>query len=292
MKADRRKGVRSLALRLEKRLSRERRESKRLLGLLRMERELWNSGFSRVAGVDEAGIGPLAGPVVAAAVILPREALIPGLDDSKKVAPEARQRLAGVIAEEALGIGVGVAEVEEIDRLNIYHAGLLAMKRAVERLVIRPEHLLVDARVIPGLRTPQKSCVRGDQSSHSIAAASIIAKTWRDDWMARLDRRWPEYGFARHKGYGTAEHQQALRRYGASPVHRSSFPVVRKLTGGNSALFYRLESRMAGLHTAAQLDSFRDLLENLGHRLPKAELHTLRRLLSKRTPGTSSAAHE
>ena len=194
--------------------------------LLRYERELWGRGVSRVAGVDEVGVGPLAGPLVAAAVILPREVALRGVDDSKKLTRDARARLSEQIRGCAIAIGVGVVSVEDVDRLNTFWAALQAMRLAVQALAVGPEHLLVDARRIPGIELPQESLVKGDSRSYSIAAASIVAKVERDAMMDALDRDYPQYGFGRHRGYATAEHLDALARYGPCPVHRRSFLPV------------------------------------------------------------------
>ena len=196
--------------------------------LLRFERELWKQGVTRVGGVDEVGVGPLAGPLVAAAVILPVEIDIRGIDDSKKLSPGARMRLREEIEGCALGIGLGVLDVWEVDQLNVLRASLEAMRRAVCALPLVAEQLLVDARYIPGLDIPQRSIVKGDRQSYSIAAASIVAKVTRDEFMRKLDQRYPEYGFAHHMGYGTRAHLDALARYGPSPVHRRSFAAVRQ----------------------------------------------------------------
>ena len=204
-------------------------EDERLEKLLCFERELWNAGFCFVAGVDEAGIGPLAGPVVAGAVILPQGCKISGLDDSKKILKiERREKLETAIKENALAWMVGSTEPEEIDSLNIYRAGLLAMRRAVEGLAIRPDYLLVDARKIPDTTIAQRGIIRGDALSMSIAAASILAKTARDRHMLEMDALYPGYGLARHKGYPTREHLAALRELGPTPIHRRSFAPVRE----------------------------------------------------------------
>ncbi len=194
--------------------------------LLRRERELWAVGVRHVAGVDEAGMGPLAGPVVAAAVILPPHSGIRGVNDSKRVARAKREALAETIRRTALAHAVVEVAPDEIDELNIYRAGLEAMRRAVEMLSPVPERLLVDGRRIPDLEIPQEMIVGGDGRSHSIAAASILAKTTRDALMVRYDREFPGYGFAAHKGYPTAAHREALRRLGPSPIHRRSFTLL------------------------------------------------------------------
>ncbi len=209
-------------------MNHERRKAGRMGVLLRGERVFRQAGARFIAGVDEAGVGPLAGPVVAAAVVLPKTFRERGVDDSKRVTPAERERLADRIRDAALGVGIGVVDVEDIDRLNIYHAALLAMRRAVEALPLTPDHVLVDARTIPGITVPQTPIIKGDQRSYSIAAASIVAKVTRDALMAELDRQYPVYGFARHMGYGTAEHQAAIKRFGPCPIHRRSFSPVRQ----------------------------------------------------------------
>ncbi len=194
--------------------------------LLRRERALWAEGLDRVAGVDEAGVGPLAGPVVAAAVVFAPGTGIPGVDDSKRVASARRETLAAEIRERAIAHAVAVADPEEIDRLNIYRATLLAMQRAVDGLGVRPDRVLVDARRIPGIDVPQEAIVRGDATCHAIAAASILAKTARDAIMAAYDERYPGYGFALHKGYPTDAHRDAIRRLGPCAIHRRSFTLL------------------------------------------------------------------
>jgi ribonuclease HII len=182
-----------------------------------------------ICGVDEAGRGPLAGPVVAAAVILDIGRPIDGLADSKKLSARIRQRLALEIRERAVGWAVAEASVEEIDRLNILRATMLAMKRAIEALRVRPTEVLVDGNRCPDIDLPVRSIIRGDASEAAISAASILAKTYRDDGMLRLHATYPEYGFDRHMGYGTAVHLDALRRHGPAPCHRRSFAPVRQL---------------------------------------------------------------
>jgi ribonuclease HII len=194
---------------------------------LRYERRLWRAGSAMVAGVDEAGVGPMAGPVVAAAVIFAPETFIKGVHDSKQVAADKREVLIDQIRGRALAVGVGVAEVDEIDRVNIYWAAMRASERALEALGRRPDHVLVDGRAIPGLALAQTRIVGGDRKSFCIAAASIVAKVTRDRMMLEYEARFPGYGFARHKGYCTADHMEALERLGPSPIHRRSFAPVR-----------------------------------------------------------------
>ena len=232
LEIDPRQGAKQLAKRVRGRYRSNRSEGQRLHVLLRFELELWTEGYSMVAGVDEAGMAPLAGPVVAGAVILPQNYKLRGLNDSKKILdPEKRDELAAQIKQDAFCWSVGFAEVEEIDKINIYHAGLLAMQRAVAGLNSQPDFILVDARKIPNCTTPQRGIIRGDALSASIAAASIIAKTTRDAHMLELDRLYSGYGLASHKGYPTPEHCRALKELGALPIHRRSFARVRQALG-------------------------------------------------------------
>ncbi len=180
-----------------------------------------------VAGVDEAGRGPLAGPVVAAAVILAHDRSIDGLKDSKALSSSARDRVAAAIRGRAVAWGLGRAEAHEIDRLNILQATLLAMQRAVTALECSPDRVLVDGNRCPDLPCPAQAIVKGDRDIPAISAASILAKVTRDAEMQVLDRRYPQYGFGRHKGYPTRAHREALLRLGPSPVHRMSFAPVR-----------------------------------------------------------------
>ena len=193
---------------------------------LRHERKLWREGLTAIAGVDEAGVGPMAGPVVAAAVIFAPEAFIRGVKDSKLLDPDRRAELFAEINGRALAVSVGIASHGEIDELNIFHATMAASSRAIDGLPRVPDHVLVDGRLIPGLRLPQTRIVGGDRKSFCIAAASIIAKVTRDRMMIEYAERYPEYGFARHKGYCTADHFAALERLGPSPIHRRSFAPV------------------------------------------------------------------
>ena len=232
LESDTRQGAHHLAKLIRGRWRKNRAEGQRLHNLLRFEIELWEQGFKLIAGVDEAGMAPLAGPVVAAACILPRNYKLRGLNDSKQILDETlRGDLAKQIKGDAVAWAVGRAEVEEIDTLNIYHAGLLAMRRAVEGLVSQPDFVLVDARRIPYCPAPQRGIIKGDALSASIAAASIIAKTTRDALMCEFDSVHPGYNFATHKGYPTPEHCRLLKELGAAPIHRRSFARVREALG-------------------------------------------------------------
>lgn len=201
-------------------------EKRRLEKLRSHERLLEEVGVWPVAGVDEVGMGPLAGPVVAAAVILPAQPLIEGIDDSKALTRLARERIDAEIRRIAVGIGIGIVGVTEIDELNIYQAGLEAMRRAVAALPLPPRHVLVDGRAVPGLALQQTAFPKGDGRVYSIAAASIVAKVCRDGMMADLEREHPGYGFAGHAGYATAAHRDAIRRLGPCPAHRRSFTLL------------------------------------------------------------------
>lgn len=191
------------------------------------ENAVAGENFSLVCGVDEAGRGPLAGPVCAAAVVLPRGIEIDGLNDSKKLTPKRREALYPVILKEAVAYGIAFASVGEIEKLNILNATMLAMSRAIGQLSPRPELALIDGNCNRGISIPSRTVIRGDASCASIAAASILAKVTRDRLMVELDTKYPQYGFAAHKGYGTKAHRAALRKYGPCEIHRPSF--LRKI---------------------------------------------------------------
>ncbi len=195
---------------------------------LLFENSLWARGYERIAGIDEAGRGPLAGPVVAAAVVLPPDSDLPGLTDSKKLSPKRREELYGRIRQQAVAVGIGLAPAEEIDAINILQATLQAMARAVVRLHPPPGYLLIDGITpLPG-SVPQRTLKKGDSRSLSISAASVIAKVVRDRLMVHYDRCFPGYGFADHKGYGCTAHRRAIAELGPSPIHRKTFRGVRE----------------------------------------------------------------
>jgi ribonuclease HII len=232
LRADSRLGARALAESLARRARAQQLETRRLAGLFALRRRLCAEGARFVAGVDEVGVGPLAGPLVAAAVVLPADAELPGLDDSKRLTRSQRERLDTAIRAQAVAFAVAEVPTAEVDRINVLQASLLAMRRAVETLGIRPDHVLVDAHRIPGIEPPQTSIVSGDALDGSIAAASIVAKVHRDAIMRGLDALHPGYGFAKHKGYPTREHLLALERLGPTPIHRrSTAPVARCVRG-------------------------------------------------------------
>jgi ribonuclease HII len=205
----------------------------------RFERAAWRRGLTRVAGLDEAGRGPLAGPVVAAAVILAPGVAVEGVDDSKRLDPDERGRLYGAITSRATAWAVGVVDPATIDRINILEATRVAMRAALAGLAVEPELVLTDFVELRGLAWPQRNLVRGDQRSATVAAASIVAKVTRDRLMEEADRQFPEYGFRRHKGYATEEHRWAIEQHGPCPLHRRSFGGVAAWTQGE--LFSFLE---------------------------------------------------
>ena len=199
------------------------KELERLDDMRVYEKEAYLQGYRSIAGIDEAGRGPLAGPVVAACVILPENCVIEGLNDSKKLRPAMRDKLYELIVESAISIGVGMADEKCIDEINTLNATKLAMKLAVEQTETKPDLLLIDAVKLSDVDIPQRSIVKGDSLSISIAAASIIAKVSRDRLIEAKDSMYPVYGFKKHKGYGTAEHINAIKKYGICPIHRVSF---------------------------------------------------------------------
>ena len=192
-----------------------------------LENEIYDEGFTLLCGVDEAGRGPLAGPVCAAAVILPRGAVIEGLNDSKKLSEKRREALYDEIVESAIAFGIAFASVEEIEEKNILEATFLAMNRAIEQLSVVPALALIDGHRSTGIVLPSRCVIGGDGKCADIAAASILAKVTRDRYMLEMAEKYPQYGFERHKGYGTAAHYAAIREFGPSPIHRMSF--LRKM---------------------------------------------------------------
>lgn len=193
----------------------------------RIENSLWKNGYNLIAGLDEAGRGPLAGPVVAAAVIFPKNIKIHGLDDSKKLTPQKREELYPVIFKKAISIGIGFVSEKIIDKINILQATFLAMRKALDNLENTPDYVLVDGNIIiPKIAILQKTIIKGDGISSSISAASIIAKVTRDRFMLKLDKKYPQYGFRFHKGYGTRLHFEMLAKHGLCPIHRKSFLLI------------------------------------------------------------------
>jgi ribonuclease HII len=243
LQRDPRTGARRLYRILTRRYDEQKKERNRLDSMLHFERLLWKAGIQHIAGVDEVGLGPLAGPVVAAAVVFPPGTEIEGVDDSKALDEETRRRLDEEIRGKASAFAIGRVEVDEIDRINIYHAGIRAMQLALSNLPIPPQHILVDSRTVPGFPQPQNSFDKGDGINFSIASASIVAKVYRDRLMTELDSKYPGYGFAGHKGYATPEHQRAIRDLGPCPIHRRSFDYIREICGEYCDLYYSLKER-------------------------------------------------
>ncbi len=220
---DTRSGVIKLVERFDKKYKGYQKESERLEGMLALERQYASYSYSAICGIDEAGRGPLAGPVVAGAVILPKDLKIWHLNDSKQLSERQREELYQEIMEKAVSVGVGVVSHKRIDQINILQATYEAMQQAVAGLSVEPDLLLNDAVTIPRISIRQVPIVKGDAKSLSIAAASVIAKVTRDRIMVEYDRLYPKYGFAGHKGYGAKTHIEAIRKYGVSPIHRKTF---------------------------------------------------------------------
>ena len=191
--------------------------------MLEIENRLYNEGYSSICGVDEAGRGPLCGPVVAAAVILPKNEKIEGVNDSKKLSEKKREQLFDVIKEKAIAVGVGISDVDVIEKVNILNATKLAMKEAISNLKVKPDYVLIDGNQGIDIDINFETVISGDAKSESIAAASIIAKVTRDRMLIEYDKKYPEYGFAKHKGYGTKVHIEAIQKYGLTDIHRPSF---------------------------------------------------------------------
>lgn len=226
LQADERLGVQKLLLQLEKRLQKEQALKDKSIEMQQFELTGYQNGHRFIAGIDEVGRGPLAGPVVAAAVILPKDCQILGLNDSKQLSEKKRDALAAQIKEQALAIGIGIVSPEQIDELNIYQASRTAMTQAVAQLATQPDYLLIDAMTLD-LPIPQEKIIKGDARSISIAAASIIAKVYRDDLMKEYHQLYPHYGFDKNAGYGTKTHLEGLATQGVTPIHRRTFAPVK-----------------------------------------------------------------
>lgn len=223
LRSDERSAVQKLSVQLEKRLSQYHAETEKSELMLIYEKQALKQGFLYVAGIDEAGRGPLVSSVVAAAVILNPDVDWRGIDDSKKLSEEKRNMFYDLIIERALAYGIGAASSQEIDEVNILNATKLAMKRAIKAMALEADYLLIDAVKLEDVETPQLNLIKGDAKSASIAAASILAKVTRDRMLVELDEKYPLYGFAKHKGYGTDQHYDAIRKFGLIPEHRRSF---------------------------------------------------------------------
>lgn len=199
------------------------KELERLKSMLEIEENLYEKGYNFICGVDEAGRGPLCGPVVAAAVILPKDECIEGVNDSKKISEKKREKLYDEIINKALAVGIGISDVDVIESVNILNATKLAMKQAINNLGSTPDYVLIDGNQMIDISIPAETVVSGDAKSESIAAASIVAKVTRDRMLREWDKDYPDYGFAKHKGYGTKAHVEAIQKYGLTPIHRPSF---------------------------------------------------------------------
>ena len=225
---DQRSGVQKAIEKRKRAIQAELDEDFRLEQMLRYEKELYKAGYQTIAGIDEVGRGPLAGPVVAAAVILPPGCKIKGLNDSKKIPKKKHQEIYQAVLDKALAVGIGLIDNEVIDQVNIYEATKLAMKEALSKLSLKPDYLLIDAMKLD-IDISQESIIKGDANSLSIAAASIVAKVTRDKLMADYDKEFPGYDFAQNAGYGTKSHLQGLERNGVTPIHRKTFEPVKSM---------------------------------------------------------------
>lgn len=228
LEQDSRSGVIQAIAKRKKEIQKRLDEDERLEGMLAYEKECYALGMELIAGVDEVGRGPLAGPVVAAAVILPKACKIPGLNDSKKIPKSKHKEIYEAVLQNAIAIGIGVKDNHVIDQVNIYEATKLAMMEAIGQLGPQPQHLLIDAMKLD-LPIPQTSIIKGDANSLSIAAASIVAKVTRDQMMEEFDKEYPGYDFAQNAGYGTANHLAGLDKLGVTPIHRRSFEPVKSM---------------------------------------------------------------
>lgn len=228
LKEDKRKGVQDLARQVEAAIDRREKLARQWTEMTQYERILRGKGHVHIFGVDEVGRGPLAGPVVAGAVCLPEDFVLPGLNDSKKLPAATREAFYEVIMRDALAVGIGIVEASRIDEINILNATKEAMRIAIERAGLIPDACLLDAVQLPGLACEQMPIIGGDGKSVSIAAASVVAKVTRDRMMADYAREYPQYGFEKHAGYGTAEHLAAIARYGPTPIHRRTFTGVKE----------------------------------------------------------------
>ncbi len=283
LEQDGRAGVRQLAVQLSRRQRRQQLEGERQERLLELERRLWGRGVQRIAGADEVGRGCLAGPVVAAAVILPQDIDLPGLDDSKKLKVERREALHDEIVTRAIAVGMGCVEAAEIDQINILQSSLKAMRMALADLGVEPQQVLVDGKHCPSSPYVETPVVDGDARSLSIAAASVVAKVRRDQLMRAYDAEYPQYGFAAHKGYGSAEHVQALSAHGPCPLHRRSFGPVAELLGTQRSEDFRVfKEGLAGSRTVVELERMGHFIKEGSATLNAEELTELRLMYKAR----------
>ena len=279
LEQDPRAGVRAIAEQMRKKQKAQARENARLEQMLTIEKKLRERGIQHIAGVDEAGRGPLAGPVIAAAVILPPDTLIPGLNDSKALSEKRREELFETIHNIALTIGTGKASPREIDKFNIRNATHHAMCEALAALSISPDRVLIDGNAIPGSPFPEQAVIGGDRKSLSIAAASVIAKVTRDHLMIDYHAQYPAYGFAGHKGYGSADHLAALQKHGPCPIHRRSFRGVFEARRSEDFKIFA-----EGIQTAINLDQLQAIgktIASASKHIPHDDVHALRMLFRK-----------
>lgn len=252
---------------------------------LYFERILWNQGIEHIAGVDEVGLGALAGPVIACAVIFPKSKNIDilNLKDSKRLTPKEREILFIKIKNTALFIGIGKVDIKRINKLNnIYKAGLEAMKKSICSLKVKPQHILVDGRTIPDIDIPQSRFNKGEDINFSIAAASIVAKVYRDNLMRRYSKVYPEYEFAQHKGYATASHVGVLKRIGPCEIHRISYEFVRGVCGKFSQNYFKFYRKIIKAKCEKEIDLLNEDLTQLKKRVSQIELKRLRRKITFR----------
>lgn len=288
--SDSRAGVRALGIQYLDRARAHERETRRLARLIETERAL-AEGAALVAGVDEAGMAPIAGPVVAAAVILPPGWIPYGLDDSKRLDAAARERLEAEIRGVARAVGVGIVSERVIDRVNIYQAGLLAMKLALHRLACRVDLALLDGRPPRTFPIPHRAVVGGDRRVRSIAAASIVAKVARDRLLLEAHDRWPQYGFDHHKGYMTPAHIRALRQHGLSPIHRLSWPRVWEEADAMGPLYRELFDRLVAADTPAALEAVEFAFDSSRASLHASEEKLFQRMLDARRATVAEVGH-
>ncbi|MGM0471648.1 MAG: ribonuclease HII [Bacillota bacterium] len=278
--ADNRKGVQRLAQRWQRKKEKAARLRQQFREMKEFERQIVPADYEVIGGVDEAGRGPLAGPVVAAVVILPEDIFLPGLNDSKQLSATQREEFFACLQKEAVDLGVGIVDAKRIDQINIRNATYQAMREAVDNLEQPPEFLIVDGERIPQLELAQEKVVDGDARSISIAAASIIAKVTRDRMLDEYAQEYPEYGFINHKGYGTAEHLSALEEHGPSPLHRYSFSKVREAALGDDYQLFAQSLKQA--ESIRELESIATSIKESVDLLTQFELQELRSIFSKR----------
>ena len=282
MDADSRSQVRELAGRIRRGIELEAEQRRVQEEMLRLERKYRERGMQLIAGVDEAGRGPLAGPVVAAAVVFPVDCELPRARDSKSIPERRREELFEQIHQCARAVGVGLVDHYQIDRLNIHNASILAMYRAVGQLEVEPEAVLVDGKMVLKMDVPQQAVIGGDRKCLSIAAASIVAKVTRDRMMVEYETTYPGYGFARHKGYPTADHFKALREFGPCPIHRRTFGAVADCGSFGKGLWTGFYDLLAGAADSGELEELAASIRPRREELNPGELASLRALYKRR----------